>query len=233
MHGQGQLVPVQATTTIATRAGAAAQQLPVTQSARQEWQVVLRSREGVVVLYNTQRRTLAVQSTEAIQGVIDDVVDVDDHQGRNIANSLQHAAATASISGCPLCKRPFSPEHAFQASTRTHYRPSLLSDTRDAQHLSANYFHLLSESHQSSPSFVSPEPSRPGTPAPFDIGGRLDESAFLDGYYSRFFKEMTSLGRGMSGSVFLCQHVLNGNHLGYFACKKIPVGRSILRRCAN
>ncbi|EPQ29360.1 uncharacterized protein PFL1_03115 [Pseudozyma flocculosa PF-1] len=45
-----------------------------------------------------------------------------------------------------------------------------------------------------------------------------------DGYYARFFVEIKKLGRGARGTVFLCQHVLNGNKLGRYAIKKIPVG---------
>lgn len=47
-----------------------------------------------------------------------------------------------------------------------------------------------------------------------------------DGYYSRFFLEEKRLGMGAEGSVFLCQHVLEGNPLGHYAVKKIAVGSS-------
>ncbi|CAE6469741.1 unnamed protein product [Rhizoctonia solani] len=46
------------------------------------------------------------------------------------------------------------------------------------------------------------------------------------GYYATFFREETRLGMGANGSVFLCQHVLNGIPLGHFAVKKIAVGDS-------
>ncbi|CEL55054.1 putative serine/threonine-protein kinase iksA OS=Dictyostelium discoideum GN=iksA PE=3 SV=1 [Rhizoctonia solani AG-1 IB] len=46
------------------------------------------------------------------------------------------------------------------------------------------------------------------------------------GYYTTFFREETRLGMGANGSVFLCQHVLNGIPLGHFAVKKIAVGDS-------
>uniref|UniRef100_V5EZU8 non-specific serine/threonine protein kinase n=1 Tax=Kalmanozyma brasiliensis (strain GHG001) TaxID=1365824 RepID=V5EZU8_KALBG len=49
-------------------------------------------------------------------------------------------------------------------------------------------------------------------------------SSEAQGYYARFFVELKRLGRGARGQVFLCQHVLNGNKLGKFAIKKIPVG---------
>ncbi|EUC58803.1 kinase [Rhizoctonia solani AG-3 Rhs1AP] len=47
-----------------------------------------------------------------------------------------------------------------------------------------------------------------------------------NGYYTTFFTEETRLGMGANGSVYLCQHVLNGIPLGHFAVKKIAVGDS-------
>ncbi|RKO98750.1 hypothetical protein CXG81DRAFT_15493, partial [Caulochytrium protostelioides] len=46
------------------------------------------------------------------------------------------------------------------------------------------------------------------------------------GYYDRFFVEQRRLGRGAGGSVFLCQHMLDGIVLGHFAVKTVPVGES-------
>ncbi|KAJ3486519.1 hypothetical protein NLJ89_g11803 [Agrocybe chaxingu] len=46
------------------------------------------------------------------------------------------------------------------------------------------------------------------------------------GYFKTFFQEEYKLGMGANGSVFLCQHVLDGNPLGHFAVKKIAVGQS-------
>lgn len=47
-----------------------------------------------------------------------------------------------------------------------------------------------------------------------------------EGYFKAFFQEEARLGMGANGTVFLCQHVLNGNPLGHFAVKKIAVGQS-------
>ncbi|KAN0064583.1 putative serine/threonine-protein kinase iks1 [Thecaphora frezii] len=52
----------------------------------------------------------------------------------------------------------------------------------------------------------------------------LQQGSEAEGYYARFFVEIKKLGRGARGTVFLCQHVLNGNKLGRYAIKKIPVG---------
>ncbi|KAI1318513.1 putative serine/threonine-protein kinase iks1 [Mortierella claussenii] len=52
----------------------------------------------------------------------------------------------------------------------------------------------------------------------------LSHDALNQGYYERFFMEQKKLGRGFRGSVFLCQHVLDGIHLGEYAIKKVAVG---------
>ncbi|QRW03530.1 kinase domain protein [Ceratobasidium sp. AG-Ba] len=56
--------------------------------------------------------------------------------------------------------------------------------------------------------------------------GENSGSRSSNGYYSTFFHEETRLGMGANGTVFLCQHVLNGIPLGHFAVKKIAVGES-------
>lgn len=61
----------------------------------------------------------------------------------------------------------------------------------------------------------------PGTPK-----RRFGESSMAQGYFAAFFKEERRLGMGANGSVYLCQHVLDGNYLGHFAVKKIAVGHS-------
>ncbi|KNH01744.1 protein kinase [Perkinsela sp. CCAP 1560/4] len=50
-----------------------------------------------------------------------------------------------------------------------------------------------------------------------------DESASRS-YYKTYFIEIRKLSRGSFGSVYVCQHVMNGVPLGIFAVKKIPVG---------
>ncbi|OLY84872.1 putative serine/threonine-protein kinase iksA [Smittium mucronatum] len=55
---------------------------------------------------------------------------------------------------------------------------------------------------------------------------RLSESAFNHGYYKRFFHQGKKLGRGLRGSVYLCQHILDNIFLGEYAVKKVPVGNN-------
>ncbi len=58
-------------------------------------------------------------------------------------------------------------------------------------------------------------------------GRSLSPDAFNEGYYSRFFVERKMIGCGSFGSVFLCDHTLQGVTLGEFAVKKVPVGDSV------
>jgi hypothetical protein len=104
---------------------------------------------------------------------------------------------------CPYCHRPMAEVHEQPGSPYPR---------------APNYFHLLAESASS---------SRPRTPPGQESSGRLfGADAMADGYFDTFFREERKLGMGANGSVFLCQHVLNGNTLGHFAVKKIAVGSS-------
>lgn len=188
----------------------------------EDWPVVLRSYQGVIVRYNRGQRALTVETRNALGLVSPPVA----------------AVPSRDSTVCPFCRRPL---HDGAPSASSSSRNSnaggtaglgqafynntapRLADRGTPGHLSTDYFHLLSEAHQDSPSFGTPEPSRPGTPVFAEISASLDESAFSEGYYQKFFNEIGLLGRGMSGSVYLCQHVLNGNPIGLFACKKIPV----------
>lgn len=58
----------------------------------------------------------------------------------------------------------------------------------------------------------------------FEHPKNLSDSSINQGYYKRFFREGSKLGRGAGGSVFKCQHVLDGIELGDYAVKKVPVG---------
>ncbi|KAJ2908401.1 putative serine/threonine-protein kinase iks1, partial [Coemansia aciculifera] len=51
-------------------------------------------------------------------------------------------------------------------------------------------------------------------------------SSFNQGYYERFFSEQKKLGKGLRGSVFSCQHILDNVYLGQYAVKKVAVGNN-------
>ncbi len=50
-----------------------------------------------------------------------------------------------------------------------------------------------------------------------------DDSLDAPGYYEKYFVELSRLGRGSFGAVYVCRHVVEGNDLGLFAVKKLPI----------
>ncbi|KAJ2820039.1 putative serine/threonine-protein kinase iks1, partial [Coemansia sp. 'formosensis'] len=58
------------------------------------------------------------------------------------------------------------------------------------------------------------------------VPGGVSASSFNQGYYERFFSEQKKLGKGLRGSVFSCQHILDGVYLGHYAVKKVAVGNN-------
>ncbi|KAI0635230.1 kinase-like protein [Trametes polyzona] len=165
-----------------------------------EWQPILHV-SNQVVLYNQTSHALSIQT-----------------HSRPSSRSLTHGAL------CPYCHRAL----AGNDRGRHDEEDSLDSDVEDIERHSnraPNYFHLLE---------VANESSRPASPASATASsgdGSAGPSAFradnmAEGYFKAFFQEVCRLGMGANGSVYLCQHVLDGNSLGYFAVKKVAVGQS-------
>ncbi|RCI01804.1 hypothetical protein CU098_010703 [Rhizopus stolonifer] len=100
-----------------------------------------------------------------------------------------------------------------------------------SDYMDRNYFRLLASS-QANTAANSPVQSRSSTFStdtnkPHSIGAQnLNENAFNQGYYSNFFVELNKLGKGFRGSVFLCEHVLDGVKLGKYAIKKVAIGNN-------
>ncbi|KAH0834768.1 ABC transporter transmembrane region 2-domain-containing protein [Lanmaoa asiatica] len=118
-------------------------------------------------------------------------------------------------SPCPFCHRPLPPGFGHDVLDEEDMRREGGSQTRVS-----NYFQLLA---------IANESSRPSSPPPLGNGDRTSafpREVMADGYFKAFFQEEYRLGMGANGSVFLCQHVLDGNPLGHFAVKKIAVGES-------
>ncbi|KAF9459711.1 kinase-like domain-containing protein [Collybia nuda] len=122
---------------------------------------------------------------------------------------------------CPYCKQilplDFEAEPDIDDSCET-------LDSDPAYHSRASdYFQLLAIANETS--------SRPSTPPPLSDTSHSQRGVFpveamAEGYFKAFFQEEYKLGMGANGSVYLCQHLLDGNPLGHFAVKKIAVGES-------
>ncbi|KAL1902010.1 putative serine/threonine-protein kinase iks1 [Sporothrix stenoceras] len=59
---------------------------------------------------------------------------------------------------------------------------------------------------------------------PPDAAHPINKQAFSPNYFRTFFVEERELGRGGKGVVLLVRHEIDGCQLGYFACKRVPVG---------
>ncbi|KAH0582026.1 hypothetical protein H2248_011681 [Termitomyces sp. 'cryptogamus'] len=137
-------------------------------------------------------------------------------------NSSSHALAIRKSNNfpgrprasCPYCKQTlpasFEPEVDDDVDALDSAYHSRVSD----------YFQLLAVSNEAS--------SRPSTPPPVmqEPSSAFPVEKMAEGYFKAFFQEEMKLGMGANGSVFLCQHMLDGNPLGHFAVKKIAVGES-------
>ncbi|KAF9126934.1 putative serine/threonine-protein kinase iks1 [Mortierella sp. GBA39] len=195
----------------------------------QEWRVILRSPpRGRTVLYNPQMQSLVVQTT----------VGPDSHP-----MSLRNDSRI-----CRLCRRPLDLDDPISDQTRANSTSGFMDSNYFRMLSDANIALSRRGSLQGNAEPEYPEPSPIGSPtsssrASLDIDSHtppLDKSrsrardsnnpahlshdALNQGYYERFFVEQMKLGRGYRGSVFLCQHILDGIHLGEYAIKKVAVG---------
>ncbi|KAF9066662.1 kinase-like domain-containing protein [Rhodocollybia butyracea] len=145
-------------------------------------------------------------------------------------NPTSHAISVKPRPPCPYCKQPlplgFDPPFAQQHQ----HEPNVEHDTTRA----SNYFHLLAIANESG-SAPPTRPPSPGTPVSESVVFEEEEhrgrtsfpaGTLAEGYFHAFFREECKLGMGANGSVYLCQHLLDGNSLGHFAVKKIAVGES-------
>ncbi|KIW17513.1 hypothetical protein PV08_04707 [Exophiala spinifera] len=150
-------------------------------------------------------------------------------------------------SDCPTCGRPF---HSQAGSSTQDSGNGPRED--QPSFITQDYFEMLARSlpnsHQTSPPpsprrrMVQPVRSRLGpsspvlstppadaefvasTPVTPSQAHGISETAFSPNYFEKFFVEDRELGRGGRGVVLLVKHVLDGVNLGYFACKRVPIG---------
>lgn len=152
---------------------------------------------------------------------------------------LRNAAAAAQsdsnleLTECPYCLRPM---HQNGPARETGHANS----GTQPEFVNPDYFRLL---HNSLPSSAQspypPSPHRRLVQPALPGGGPTNESgysgdsgathgissaAFSQNYFKKFFVEESQLGKGGKGVVLLVKHVLDGVSLGYYACKRVPVG---------
>ncbi|KAI0037215.1 kinase-like domain-containing protein, partial [Vararia minispora EC-137] len=134
---------------------------------------------------------------------------------------------------CPYCSRPLSDSDDDSDDESHSLGGSAYFDAAIPHERAANYFQLLEVANDTLSRPTTPPLTEPG--AQVQLGeehsehapeGAFRKEAMAEGYFKTFFVEEARLGMGANGSVYLCQHVLNGNPLGRFAIKKIAVGQS-------
>ena len=157
-----------------------------------------------LVLYNETDRSLQVQGSGTSL----------------LGDSIEEHVEEIRI--CGECGRPWPNNNNGNSS----------NCSSSSSFMDRNYFRLLDiSSRQQSPTLLqystkksSNSQSSSSTDQMFEHPKNLSDSSINQGYYRRFFKEDSKLGRGAGGSVFKCQHVLDGIELGEYAVKKVPVG---------
>ena len=110
--------------------------------------------------------------------------------------------------------RSFRPALAGSAAAR----PSTPESPAGSQQ-GDEYEQSPNENYQNDTEFLS---SAPGVSQ--GAGNRIRRQAFSPGYFKTFFKEQKVLGKGGKGVVLLVRHEIDNCDLGYFACKRVPVG---------
>ncbi|KAH8555417.1 kinase-like domain-containing protein [Umbelopsis sp. PMI_123] len=165
-----------------------------------DWTVISQNElRGNLVLYNPDTRMVTVQTHSSPM------------QNLSPMNPME---IVQRIVECPYCHR------AFDSSIETaNNQPDFMD---------RNYFRLLSPiPTQTTETNESRDPNS-SEPNSNHINERsannLKANAFNQGYYKKFFHEERKLGRGLRGSVYLCEHELDGVNLGHYAVKKVAVG---------
>ncbi|KIP06309.1 hypothetical protein PHLGIDRAFT_107158 [Phlebiopsis gigantea 11061_1 CR5-6] len=180
----------------------------------QEWRPILHA-SNQVVLYNPTSHALSIRHHRAPSGPKSVVKHSFDHR-------------------CPYCHRALPHEESSEEDeAELELVDSELEDHPRSR--VPNYFQLLQVANETTsipstpfqrssfPQSRNSSPERSQNNAS-DVPFRAESMA--EGYFSAFFQEEYRLGMGANGTVYLCQHVLDGNPLGHFAVKKIAVGQS-------
>ncbi|KAI0076545.1 kinase-like protein [Panus rudis PR-1116 ss-1] len=184
-----------------------------------DWRPILQA-SNQIVLYNPTSHALSIQ--------------------RHGYSNPKHHSIIRSGGSCPYCHRRFSSSSlGNEGSSGIHLDDSSEThDLLDSRELEggptsarvANYFQLLQAANDAGSVPSTPRRSRsPSLVSVSDLGEgpkTFKPGTMAEGYFKAFFQEECRLGMGANGTVYLCQHVLDGNPLGHFAVKKIAVGQS-------
>lgn len=153
-----------------------------------------------------------------------------DSQQLVLRNTADTQNGDLELADCPLCHRPMREGSRGRGAHRGSTEPQ-------TEFINPNYFRMLNNSLPSSADSSTPpsprrrlvHPALPGGPTS-DPGQAhttpqgISSAAFSQNYFKKFFVEEKVLGRGGKGVVLLVKHVLDGVSLGYYACKRVPVG---------
>ncbi|KAI8969179.1 hypothetical protein BDF20DRAFT_980887 [Mycotypha africana] len=172
-----------------------------------EWTVIARNNQkGQLVLYNEDSQSITLRNYVPDQ----------------FSNMPSIPLEVTEEEFCPYCHQ------------RLHHTPGTTPlETDGPDYMDRNYFRLLASSstqistdegimdnHQQQQQQQQQE-----LPSLFD-NQNLNANAFNQGYYAKFFDEINKLGKGFRGSVFLCEHRLDGVKLGKYAVKKVAIGNN-------
>lgn len=176
-------------------------------------EVVLRHNNAVVV-YEPQSERLVLR--DASQGQLDLTVCPTCHQplrGERRNDNQEHGGPEPSQSGGFVHRDYFRLHQSLYGSPHSTAPPSprrrLVEPVRPQD---------SSPRHSEQRVYVDSPPASPATPP------GISETAFSPGYFQRCYVVEKELGKGGKGVVLLVTHLLDGNEIGHFACKRVPVG---------
>ena len=204
-----------------------------------DWEVVLRH-ERKVVLWSAQtdelsvrrmgdeqrgsgRRSGAQEAEEEWEDDVGETLEVISSLDEEEDHVREHSPP---IGFCPLCRQTLPEPKSHSGNDKsTANRPTaqpfslprrMIATTKDS-----SYFTLLSEANSRA---TTPRPTRTSSPlnsTPTSASNpALDSSTINSGYFQTFFRVLEKLGQGGNGVVHLVRHVLNGEGLGLYACKR-------------
>ena len=176
---------------------------------------LLRSRHNnAVVVYEPQSERLVLR--DASQGQLDLTVCPTCHQplrGERRNGSQEHGGPEPSQSGGFVHRDYFRLHQSLYGTPNSTAPPSprrrLVEPVRVRDHSP-----VQPDQH----AYVDSPPASPAAPP------GISETAFSPGYFQRCYVVEKELGKGGKGVVLLVTHLLDGNEIGQFACKRVPVG---------